>query len=139
MEVNKKIRVQASGEREPRNLEYSKIILLGYTRDMLGLLLYISTFASAVALRKNEVALTAVLIAIFLTLAYLRQKKKTFLITAVCIGITMTFVEYVCVRLKMWTYYRVHHILPTWLPVLWAIVVLFALDVNTRLVELGVA
>jgi hypothetical protein len=74
-------------------------------------------------LRKNELYLMIALLAIFALLSYGRALK---LVGGVLLfGFVMAALEALCIHNGMWKYFRVEHMIPMWLPILWSITIYF--------------
>ncbi len=95
--------------------------------------LYALTPFVAIGLRKQEGWLTGVLMAMFAALAWGRAWK---LVGGVLgMGIVMTALEALCIHQGMWKYFRIAGIVPMWLPILWAITILFLWAIKSYLEE----
>jgi hypothetical protein len=95
--------------------------------------LYALTPFVVISLREQEEWLTGVLMAMFAILAWGRQWKMVGGVLG--IGCAMAALEALCIRQGMWKYFRVEGIVPLWLPILWAITILFLWAIKPYLEE----
>lgn len=96
---------------------------------IINILLYILAFASAIVLRRHELA-HALLFALIFTahLALSKQPRQLFL-AAIIVATILTMICMICVAYGLFTFDAKYAAIPIWLPLAWAIVTCFVLDI----------
>jgi hypothetical protein len=96
---------------------------------MLAAVLFAATLPLAILLRKQHLALTASLAAVFAVLCVSLRTRPKLVAVLLAFGVLMTAVEMLCIVFGMWQYNVAppRWLVPAWLPLGWSIAGLFVL------------
>jgi len=88
--------------------------------------LYIATFLTVITLKNKELFIAGMLAIIYSVLCALHDRVS--IITSIIVGIALPIAEYICIKRGIWKYNGVKYSIPLWLPIGWAIVTMFVID-----------
>ena len=100
-------------------------------------LIYMIVLFSTIIGRKKEAFVLVFHVLLFLILVFTKHLNVYKITLALCIGIVMSIIEYICIKYYgMWHYNYVKNTIPLWLPMAWTFVTMLiidALDISSNL------
>lgn len=103
-------------------------------KRVLLLCLYIATLVSALAFKAQESVIIVLHFVLLVAICAIHDRSVYVGLFALFIGLIMAGIECICIQQGIWSYHNVARMIPVWLPITWAIVSIFIIDVYKQLV-----